>query len=101
MRPRTEFHDILVALLGSSNVYFQPPTGFKMTYPCIVYNRNNFRMTSADNQPYMEHIRYSVTVIDSNPDSEVVLKMARQPMTSFERHFASEGLNHDVFVSHY
>lgn len=89
----------LQALLKTlcTNVYFQPPENVQMQYPCIVYNRDDANTTFADNLPYHRTMRYQVTVIDRNPDSGIPDKVAALPMTSFERFFVADNLNHDVF----
>ena len=69
MDRRLELHAELVAALGSSHVYYQPPPTVKMVYPCIVYQRDNEDRTYADNHGYLIYDRYQVTVIDRNPDS--------------------------------
>ena len=97
MDRRLKLHNILVEILGASNVYFQPPETIKMTYPCIVYIRNSAKTDFANNFPYKYTKRYEVTVIDENPDSEIPGKVASLPMCSFSRHFTSDNLNHDVF----
>jgi hypothetical protein len=101
MSHRIDFHEVLVGILGSQNVYFQPPPSFKIKYPCIIYNRNSIRTDFANNKPYFNNVRYSVTIISADPDSELVEKMAKQPQTSFDRHFTSDGLNHDIFNTYY
>jgi hypothetical protein len=95
---RKQLNDILKVLLGSNNVYFQPPDNVTMQYPCIVYERDNASVKHADNSPYNVRQRYQVTLIDRNPDSEVVDKLLAMPLSAFSRHFATSGLNHDVFV---
>lgn len=69
-----------------------------MNYPCIVYERDNASAKFADNIPYSFTQRYQVTLIDRSPDSDVIQKLAAFPLSSFSRHFATSGLNHDVFV---
>lgn len=69
-----------------------------MHYPCIVYERDNASLKSADNNPYSWMQRYQVTYIDHSPDSDVIDKLAAYPLSLFNRHFATSGLNHDVFV---
>lgn len=81
----------------ADNVYFQPGPSKKLEYPCIVYSRDNAETTFAGNFPYRFTPRYMVTVIDRNPDSEIPSKVASLPMCVFNRYFASEGLNHDVY----
>jgi hypothetical protein len=95
---RKELNDILKDLLGSDNVYFQPPEDRTMQYPCIVYERDNASLKPADNFPYSVTQRYQVTLIDRDPDSDVVDKLLTLPLCAFNRHFATSGLNHDVFV---
>lgn len=94
-RPRLLLHSILTSI--TSNVYFQPPSTTRMVYPCIVYSRNDADTKFADNNPYRYTKRYQVTVIDQDPDSEIPDKVAALPMTLFNRAFAKDDLNHDVF----
>lgn len=98
MGQRSDFDIVLRALLGSDNVYFQPPSGFLMSYPCIVYNRSNIRAAHADNSPYKLVDQYTVTVIDANPDSETPKKLALFPRSEYDRGFRSGNLNHTVFT---
>lgn len=83
--------------MGSSNVYFQPPSNVSMKYPCIVYRRDYAKAEFADNEPYKHRKRYQVTVIDPNPDSDIPDKVAKLPMCSFDRFFTADNLNHDIY----
>jgi hypothetical protein len=95
---RRELNDLFKTLLDSENVYFQPPEDRVMQYPCIVYERDNVFTEHADDLPYWVCQRYQVTLIDQNPDSDVIDKLLALPLSAFSRHFATSGLNHDVFV---
>jgi hypothetical protein len=96
---RLLFQSLLEEALGNGNVYFQPPDDATMVYPCIVYERDfNASLISADNIAYHWTQRYQVTLIDPNPDSAVIDKLVAFPFSAFSRHFATSGLNHDVFV---
>ncbi len=95
---RLEFDAILRETLGTSDVYYQPPPNKVMVYPCIVYERDNASVQYADNLPYANSQRYKVTLIDKDPDSDTIDKLTALPMSQFNRHFATSGLNHDVFV---
>lgn len=101
MNRRLELHELLVEILGSRNVYFQPPATVKMKYPAIVYNRNDFDNQHADNIPYVQKVGYQIIVIDKNPDSETVHKIAQLPLCRYDRHYNSDNLNHDVFSIYY
>ena len=96
MGTRLELQTILEELLGSRNVYFQPPSNLTMSYPCIVYSRDDADTRYADNDPYRLTWRYQITVIDKNPDSLIPGKVLSLRGSSYQRHFTSENLNHDV-----
>lgn len=101
MDRRLELHEKFVKILGSRNVYFQSPASIQMKYPAIKYQRSKIDMKFADNQSYNKTQRYEVIVIDSDPDSEIVNKLLELPMTSHDRHYVSDNLNHDVFTIYY
>jgi hypothetical protein len=98
MDRRLELHEILVSILGSRSVYFQPPNNTQMQFPCITYQRDAAETKFAGNVPYLYQKRYSVTVIDRDPDSPIPDRIAALPMCSFNRFFTADGLNHDVFT---
>ncbi len=95
---RLRLQAILEEVLGSSNVYYQPPDDTRMVYPCLVYELDSATRFDADNSAYQWIPRYQVTYIHHEPDSSIIGKLATLPLSSFNRHFATSGLNHDVFV---
>lgn len=97
MGQRLDLQTKLADVLGTGNVYFQPPANVQMEYPCIVFKRDAARTLFAGNAPYRYKKRYQVTYIDRNPDSEIPDEIAKLPMCIFDRHYATNGLNHDVF----
>lgn len=99
---RLKLHALLVALLMDEDaVYFQPAANTKMRYPAIVYERDDLDIDYANNNQYRRAKRYSVTVIDRNPDSAIVDKVSRLPLCAFNRHFVVDNLNHDVFTLYF
>lgn len=96
MGQRLQLQSLLEEILGSRNVYFQPPEDFRMSYPAIVYNRDHQESLSADNSPYNRRKRYMITYIDQNPDSEIPDKLTSLSMSTFVRHFTAAQLNHDI-----
>jgi hypothetical protein len=97
MAPRLDLQAKLAALLGSTQVYFQPPANVQMKYPCIVYSRDRAETQFAGNLPYKYAKRYQVTVIDRDPDSLIPDKVAALPTCVHSRFYTADGLNHDVF----
>ena len=101
MASRLDLQSLLESILGSRNVYFQPPASIQMRYPAIVYSLYDIDNTFADNSVYAQTNAYTVTVVDKNPDSEYVKKISMLPMCNFERHYAVDNLNHYVFVLYF
>ncbi len=101
MDRRLLFHEVLCEVLGSRNVYFQPPASVEMKYPAIVYSRDGIDSKHANNGVYLSQMRYSVTVIDKDPDSPIVGKVALLPTSKFNRHYEKDNLNHDVYTIFY
>lgn len=101
MGSRLELHTLLLSILGSGNVYFQPPPTFQIQYPCIVYQRSDFDTKFANNNPYAIKKQYMITVIDANPDSAIPDEVIKLSECTFERHFTADNLNHDVFIIYF
>lgn len=101
MGTRLELQNVLEELLDSDAVYFQPPSTIQMKYPCIVYRRTKIDIRSANNKPYLTKKRYTVTVIDKDPDSGLPDKVAKLPSCAHDRQYTASGLNHDVFTLFY
>lgn len=101
MDRRPKLQELLVSILGSNNVYFQPPPTIKMSYPCIVYERSSGDSQYADNDAYAFMLRYKVTYIDRHPENDIVEKLIHIPMCRYDRFYTSSGLNHDVFELYY
>lgn len=98
---REELHEILVGILGSRNVYFQPPENLKMKYPAIVYERDYSDVLHADNQSYRIVKRWELTYIGGDPDSLTPDKIESLPQCSFIRHFNTDELHHYIYNLYY
>jgi hypothetical protein len=95
---REDFQDMLESIMNTSNVFFQPPPAFKLSYPCIVYSLDDLVPLRANNEVYKLGTKYQVTYIDANPDSSVVIDLANLPRARFIRTFRADNLNHYVFT---
>lgn len=102
MANRLNLQQELCILLGSNNVYYQPPASVSMKYPCIKYSLNGIESERADDMNYKNTREYTVTVIDKNPDSEIPEKILNHfKMCSFDRGYPSDNLNHFVLTLYY
>ena len=91
----------LEELLGLKNVYYQPPESIKMEYPAIRYSKTDINTKSANDSNYIINNKYEIIVIDRRPDNPVVYKLLQLPMCSYERHYISDNLHHDVLTLYY
>lgn len=101
MGTRLELQSKLEELLGSDQVYYQPPESVKMEYPAIVYSKVGIKPFNADNRKYLMKNRYEVIVIDRMPDNPVINKLLELPFSSYDRPYKSGNLNHDVLTIYY
>ena len=95
-----EFDPDLVAG-KDKHVYFQPPTGYKLSYPCIIYRLNRMPPRFANNKPYQIDRSYHVTLIDTDPDGILKEKLAEMPMCTLTASFTSDNLYHYNYDLYY
>lgn len=101
MASRLELQDELEKLLGSRNVYFQPPASVQMKYPAIRYSLSNIEKWHADGMPYKKARGYELILIDPDPDSVFVDAISMLPYCRFDRYYPSDNLNHYVFTLYF
>ena len=107
MSRRLKLHSELCTILScpetgkDCRAYYQPPASVSMKYPAIVYALNGKSKRHADDRVYLSSNSYSVTLIDSNPDSELVDKLSELPMCRFKTSYTKDNLHHTVFVIYY
>ena len=101
MASRLELQKKLEELLGSKNVYYQPPESVKMMYPAIRYSKGRIETIKAEDSIYLKNTRYEVIVIDPRPDNPVIDKLLELPHCSYDRHYKSDNLNHDALTLYY
>lgn len=101
MASRLELQEKLEELLGSKNVYYQPPESVKMEYPAIKYSKSSISIEHANNAVYSKKKRYEIIVIDRRPDNDVVDKLLELPYCSYDRPYKADNLNHDVLTLYY
>lgn len=97
MRSYVELYELLRKILGSDEVYFQPPPTVRMAYPAIVFSESGDRPFYANNVIYANCKRYEVTLIDRNPDSEFAPAIRAIPYCRPMPPFKADNLNHFVF----
>lgn len=98
MADRLNLDTKLREILGTGNVYFQPPASVQMQYDAIRYSRKKMDTRFANNSVYQQHDCYEVIAIYRNPDSDLPRKILRLPMCSHDRQYISDNLYHDVFT---
>lgn len=101
LQNRMDLHQKLVDILGSEDrVYFQPPNGEEIQYPCFVYTVKDGEAWHADNNPYSFFPLYDVTHIYKNPDSGAVTtkKLMTLQGVRYDRSWRVDNLYHENVV---
>lgn len=100
-------------LLGTDEVYFQPAPSLDLdgepvifsgiNYPCFIVKRTTAYQPRANDLMYLFRPGYEVTYINRDePDPEMIYEMGRHfQHCSYQRHFVSDNLHHDVFMIYY
>ncbi len=101
MDRRVKLQQILEEILGSKNVYYQPLENVRMNYPAIRYSKESIDSEFANNSKYINTKRYQITLIDRRPDNSAIDKILNLPLSSYDRHFISDNLHHDVIIIYY
>lgn len=83
---------------GVLRSYFQKPGQSGLKYPCSVYNRDRSEVKFADNRKFFLKKRWTVTVMDRNPDSDIPDLVEALPWSELDRTFIADGVNHWVFT---
>lgn len=84
-------------LLDTNNVYFQPPTSYRMRYPALVYEFSGYFRVRADNRNYQLRDQYTLTYIHSDPDDPNTRKLEELEWCTFERRLKIDNYYHDVY----
>ena len=101
MATRLELQNKLETILDAKHVYYQPPESIKMEYPAIRYSKSNMDNKFADDIKYSSYNCYEIIVIDRTPDNPVIEKLLELPLCKYDRHYTSDGLNHDILTLYY
>lgn len=102
MANRLDLHEEFCNILKTRNVYFNPPEGVKMNYPCIRYKLGGLDQKFADDISYRNVKKYEITVIDPDPDSaiyEEIIKHFR--MCKLDGIYMASNLYHFVITLYY
>lgn len=101
-KSRLELQTKFEELLGSKNVYFQPPESVKMNYPCIRYSLSRIDTRKASNKKYTIDKAYDVTYICKDPDNTLKERILEEfDYIAFARHYKAENLNHYVYTLYF
>ena len=94
---RKELQAKLEELLGSRNVYFQPPENFKMQYDCVVYKRSPYYNRHADDRVYTSRPGWELTLITKSPVSPLIQVFAALPTCRHEQSYVADNLYHNIY----
>lgn len=96
-RRETQLHPKLQEIC--QNVYYEPPANVSLSYPAIIYSRDNDDSRYADDSTYIQRIRYTVNIITCSACDTYIEEMkAKFQYVRFDRHYTHDNLHHNVFT---
>lgn len=98
MATRLDLQNRFEEILGSENVYFQPPESIKLKYPCIIYALSDIYTRNADDMHYSMYKAYTVTVMSRDPENDIAESILAMPRSRFDRRYVVDNLYHDVLT---
>ena len=101
MSRREEFQEKLSSIPGVRKAYYNAPTNIRMEYPCIRYSIASKKVKFACNGRFVIRDRYTLTLIDRNPESPILQALEEIPYYSFDRMYSADGLHHFVCTIYY
>lgn len=102
MADRLNLHAEFESILGSKNVYFQPPASVRMHYDAIRYELAGKDLIRANDRIYHMVNRYDGVVIATDPDCTIPDAILMHfPMCSFGSPYVADNLNHFPFTIYY
>lgn len=91
-----EMQTKLEAILGSRNVYFQPPENIKINYPAIIYKVARQNKKLANDSVYGIIPVYELKVVDYFPDSQITAMLLEDPKCGYVNSYNNSNLHYDV-----
>lgn len=87
----------------TKHVYYNPPTGFQMEYPCYVYEDNRPSVKYADNQNYLNFPCWKVTTMTRDPESmDLAPKLEELCYCVLENPgFRTDGISHRIYTLYF
>lgn len=102
MDNRIKLQGELERILGSKDVYFQPPASVTMSYPCVVYNIGNGDVKYANDKVYRYIHKFDITFIYKKPTIGIIETMINEfQLCKFEKAYVVDNLNHYTFSLYY
>ena len=88
-------------LLGSRNVYYNPPESVRMSYDAIRFKRSGINNKFADNRVHVQlPPTFEVTTITRDPDAPIIEKVSALPSCRFVTSYVVDNLHHNIFTLH-
>lgn len=87
----------------TKHVYYNPPTGFQMEYPCFVYEDGRPSVSHADNQKYLNVSCWKITTMTRDPESmDLAPKLENLQYCSLDNPgFRTDGISHRVYTLYF
>ena len=102
MASRLQLHEEFCEILGTRNVYFNPPASLMMNYDAIRYAFGDKDITRANNSVYRIVNKYEGVVISTDPECTIPDELLMHfQMCSLGNPYVADNLHHFPFTIYY
>lgn len=103
MDHRPQLQKTLESIKGVKKVYFDPPVGTRMEYPCIRFSLADRTAIFADDKKYIKGENFTITFItrDAVSATAVLDQLEELDFCDFDRPYVVDGLHHYVYTKNY
>lgn len=98
---RLELHEILCDILGTRNVYYDPPASVQMNYDAIRYKLSKIDARNANNKKYTSIRCYEAILISRKPDPEALDKLLTLSYANLGTPYVADNLHHYPITIYY
>lgn len=101
MHKQQEVQSILESILGSRNVYFQPPASVQIKFPAFIYFTGRVNDRFADDSRYLKRRPYEVQYVSKTFDEKFVNDMLELPYCELNTTFKKDNVYHYNFTIYF
>ena len=98
MDQRLLFHSKLSSVLPGVALFFSKPPDTELVYPCVIYTRSRAKALHANGKKYSVRPMFTCVLMTNLPDDHLFNILENMSLSTHDRSYLSDDINHDVFT---